>query len=1399
MLGIAAISDPKPLMHNDLFDAEYSSSEDETDKQQESNENDTWSLPKDGTKKDVNAPDNLEDKNQKDANSKIDNKRKEQDENVDEHVHEEKMRSDVEDEKAEIDRENGQTGSDGEDEKAGSDGEDEKAGSDGEDEKVGSDGEVKNVESEGEYEKGDSDKEDEKSASDDEEMAKPMPMERAKSKKQKANERQKLSRQVKQQAIEQIHSESQRIIRESKLSIPYHKPKPLSLNEFFSKKPKLDQIKAPKAVSRILQCNRKDTPMPATNRSKSSLYYRMRQTSGNMHEWTSNKLETKNSEIHSKEEVDVDIRDEDKLVLRLDSLSDDEDMDKNLPEVDFGKTTETNVNKEENVKDSQKHNIDGLTSHKIDIGDTDQCDKLPENSDKKEFPLQPESQDWSLRLDIQTLHDTLMPDSDSEIETVAENGPLSSKIKYESVPKGSVQNASMDIEQAISKYKDDCDNDISDVMFTPESKTLQISPSTSNKKHLLEKLKWNDTLVPKLGGNEDGVIRFDSNDEHSSTGVITLMERFVKHSTKKTIKRKSHVQLEVVKKEVNSEGKEELIHEVVPVTLGEDEQQDPKLETPGAKLQKLKENLQVKMKAQREVERQRRIQAYKMDNEEGYEEGENQEDELEFNNDKEEEAEITDGSETDGDYVPGQEEDDDDGEDEDEEKIKKNTFLDGEAIDEDEEELPSVEFNAKALVVDSMKDDSNDEFVFKSRKKKKKMIVDDDDDDDEDNDNKCDETHDSSKNESGFDLKLNQHDETSTFSSSSVKSLFKNKPMRYSTISDGKTMDLFDSSTNTTDPSVDAANSSVSDGLNSSTGAFSLTPIKEKKGLIRHKSTDFANTPDDSDDDLENKSESDHIKSAQPLGLSSSFEHCTAIPPYQQQISCESSSNIPSAQLSAKRQQRNDVVSKIGELTLPIEDSQDLFQQDFSYPQSLSSAEIGGDTQNLHLSFEESTQTQFLDENGFLKVKTSKSQPSLTTTEPNDDDGDMDELLGLCSGQFTATAQPSKPKKGAFSQLSKHGSGTQDMDELLQLCSGTFTGKNKHKETEDDLSESSFQILSDNESIKGKEAEDGFSDNEEKQKEDDDENEEEEELNEEDEIERPAHPKKFSKTNFIEEEAELSGSEFGSDEEYDAEEFGDLMVDQMLNEEVGDENEIHNKIQKMHMKLTDDEDARRLRLYKEAFLTDGDLHDGTKGRTRQFKWRNVDDDSWASGMNKNSDDEAEDDENENEIEWRKQRHEREQCLKDQDKETRTEDDDNDDDCIDLDGNSQFDKFIKKVSMNKRKKSTTTIPVVSKEPTTHKSPSKPTRPWFKHGSFLNRGKNDLDRISNMFKPLSNPNRPRNRNFVFQSLSSDKTEETKTTSSQIKRPLDKMTPNLPRNKKAKLSISQPKQAKSIFQHL
>ncbi len=57
--------------------------------------------------------------------------------------------------------------------------------------------------------------------------------------------------------------------------------------------------------------------------------------------------------------------------------------------------------------------------------------------------------------------------------------------------------------------------------------------------------------------------------------------------------------------------------------------------------------------------------------------------------------------------------------------------------------------------------------------------------------------------------------------------------------------------------------------------------------------------------------------------------------------------------------------SKLSELTLPVEDSQDLFRMDSPSLSVTMDTQQGADTQSFRFSYDDDeTQTQFLDENG---------------------------------------------------------------------------------------------------------------------------------------------------------------------------------------------------------------------------------------------------------------------------------------------------------------------------------------------------------------------------------------------------------------------------------------------------
>ncbi|NXX96320.1 CLSPN protein, partial [Centropus bengalensis] len=126
---------------------------------------------------------------------------------------------------------------------------------------------------------------------------------------------------------------------------------------------------------------------------------------------------------------------------------------------------------------------------------------------------------------------------------------------------------------------------------------------------------------------------------------------------------------------------------------------------------------------------------------------------------------------------------------------------------------------------------------------------------------------------------------------------------------------------------------------------------------------------------------------------------------------------------------------KTSEPSLPIEDSQDLYN---ASPEPKSFFPGAGESQ-FQFSLEDDTQSQLLDADGFLNVgqhrnkyQSSKHRLTLASMDENAMDANMDELLDLCSGQFSSQAEH---------QPNTSSSKKQNMEELLNLCSGKFVSQ----------------------------------------------------------------------------------------------------------------------------------------------------------------------------------------------------------------------------------------------------------------------------------------------------------------------------------------------------------------------
>jgi len=90
---------------------------------------------------------------------------------------------------------------------------------------------------------------------------------------------------------------------------------------------------------------------------------------------------------------------------------------------------------------------------------------------------------------------------------------------------------------------------------------------------------------------------------------------------------------------------------------------------------------------------------------------------------------------------------------------------------------------------------------------------------------------------------------------------------------------------------------------------------------------------------------------------------------------------------------------------------------------------------------------------------------------------------------------------------------------------------------------------------------------------------------------------------FVENEAELSGSEEGSGDE-DERGLDELDIEEADAEEIDEEN-LRDELGRAHLRHLLDEDQRDVRYLQDALLEDGDLHMDGAARERQFKWKNI--------------------------------------------------------------------------------------------------------------------------------------------------------------------------------------------------
>ena len=271
---------------------------------------------------------------------------------------------------------------------------------------------------------------------------------------------------------------------------------------------------------------------------------------------------------------------------------------------------------------------------------------------------------------------------------------------------------------------------------------------------------------------------------------------------------------------------------------------------------------------------------------------------------------------------------------------------------------------------------------------------------------------------------------------------------------------------------------------------------------------------------------------------------------------------------------------------------------------------------------------------------------------------------------------------------------------------------------------------------------------------------------------------------YLENEADLSGSEWGSADE-DEKEMDKLMVE-MGDEEQFDQDELREEVGRIHMRKMLDDDLKNVKKITNL-LFDEEENDGAE-RDRKFRWKNNTEGFNIEDENARDADEAlkdgEELDDDSETLWRKIRHERETILAEQSQKAAENNENVNDDVLLLDQSSQTVSNAVNTSLTKRKFQVIKMNNNVEKESKKESPFLISKSRASSASFLARDLTTLNKLANFTKnstdEVSNvgSGSGRGNQFVFTTLSPSVVESKKRGLEENENPLN------PNNKKPKL---------------
>lgn len=392
----------------------------------------------------------------------------------------------------------------------------------------------------------------------------------------------------KEEAMKQIQSETQRLVRETEISLPYHNPKQRTIQEFLERRKVISSFPVPTVASKLKELSGIVSEILKEKEKEAEIFYK---SSDSEEESTENNKENADKG-HINIQCAEDVKKDNVSRKLFDDLS----------------TTENNEDKDNtNTMEGENETLAGAK----DI----ECNKIIANNETENNATN----------SVQTIETHCK----SSIEDKTE-AKISETVTNEKTD-GLLQK---DISQNENKGKSICiDNDEHSLEILNDNAKIAKDPfgittNESDDEYDFPPLNLDDlddldspnrikhlqnirSLKPKLRGIPGQIIDLADDVTSAKKGIHGLINRFVKKHSKpdRPVKDISKITTTQIKETPN--GGLSIIKETLPYRLPYIENKGPKLEKPGAKLIRLKEELKRRMAIKRNEEWKQREQEMK--------------------------------------------------------------------------------------------------------------------------------------------------------------------------------------------------------------------------------------------------------------------------------------------------------------------------------------------------------------------------------------------------------------------------------------------------------------------------------------------------------------------------------------------------------------------------------------------------------------------------------------------------------------------------------------------------------------------------------------------------------------------------------------------------------------------